>query len=274
MDYYFQIKAKRSKKDPDRTNPYGGVSNWVFPPLFSGKVEAKDKDEANEKINKLYGKKFPRRVAKKDLKSNEFLLHLEEIKAGTYTASLFDEKECEHCKRPYRMIDKYNDSHCDYHGWGYCSYHCKEQAYQIQQYKRKEMENNGMGGTRAPVIYKITNKATNKVYVGKTTQVFTLRWYQHFFQSENTKFHQEINSTKVTDWLFEVIEIVSIPDELKASTDIQKYIASREVYWMNHYDSINNGYNSVVSDKDELDRILPNLFHNENNNSQQVLSGQ
>ena len=60
MEFYFQIKGKRSKKDPDRLGGglYGGTSNWVFPPLFSGKVEAKDKEEANEKINKLYGKKI------------------------------------------------------------------------------------------------------------------------------------------------------------------------------------------------------------------------
>mgnify|MGYP001595777996 CR=1 FL=1 len=133
MEFYFQIKGKRAKKDPDRNNGlYGGISNWVHPPLFSGKVAAENKDEASEIINKLYDKKFPRRISKKDLKSNEFLLHIEEIKSGSYTESLFDEKECEHCKRPYRMIDEYNDSNCDYQGWGFCSYHCKNQAYQIQ----------------------------------------------------------------------------------------------------------------------------------------------
>lgn len=249
-EFYYQIKGKRSKKDPMRhSGIYGGTWNWVHPPLFCGKVSAKDKEDANEKINQLYGKKFPRRVAKKDLNSNEFLLHIEEIKENSYVSTLFEEKKCEHCHRPYRMIDKYNDSHCDYKGWGYCSNHCKQQAYQIEQYRRKEMENNSMGGTRAPVIYKITNKSTKKVYVGKTNQVFTLRWYQHFFQGEKSKFHQAINSTKVTEWVFEVIEIVSIPDDLKKNLDIEKYILSRELHWINHYDSINNGYNSAETGK-------------------------
>jgi len=256
-EFYYQIKGKRAKKDRN-SGLYNGISNWTFPPIFSGKVEAETKEEANEKINALYGKKFPRRVAKKDLKSNEFLLHIEEIKEGSHLSRLFQENKCEHCQRPYRIIDKYNDSHCDYKGFGYCSNHCRQQAYQVQQYKRREMENNGMGGTRAPVIYKITNRNTSQVYIGKTNQVFTLRWYQHFFQSENTKFHKAINSTKVTEWLFEIIEIVSIPDELKADMDIQKYIVSREMHWINHYNSINNGYNTLssIDEKESAEKLM------------------
>jgi hypothetical protein len=59
--------------------------------------------------------------------------------------------------------------------------------------------------------------------------------------------------------MFEVIEIITIPENVKDFKEIERLIISREVFWMNHYDSISNGYNSVVSDKNELKKIVAEI---------------
>ena len=248
-EFYYQIKGKRAKNDPERNHGlYGGIQNWVFPPLFSGKVEAENTDEAHKKIEALYHKKFPRRVSKKDLKSNEFLLHIEEIKEESHHVKrLFEVIECEQCRNKFRPIDKYNDNHCDDKGLSFCSNRCKQNNRQIAEYKRNEMINDGMAGTYSPIIYKITNKSNKKPYIGKTNQVFTLRWYQHFFQGGDTDFHKEIKTTKATDWIFEVIEIILIPENIKDPIEVEKLIREREQYYINLFDSINNGYNTLSS---------------------------
>jgi hypothetical protein len=90
------------------------------------------------------------------------------------------------------------------------------------------------------------------MYIGKTTQVFTLRWYQHFFQSGTNKFHDAIRKSKISDWIFEIHEVIEFPENLRENKDFrtylndrEKFIIERERYWINHFDSIANGYNSI-----------------------------
>ena len=90
-----------------------------------------------------------------------------------------------------------------------------------------------------PCVYKITNKTTGLCYIGQTIQCFTLRWYQHFFQSGDTKFHTAIKNSNPDDWSFEVIEI------LRNEKVSKKELDDREMFWINFYDSINNGYNTA-----------------------------
>ena len=93
------------------------------------------------------------------------------------------------------------------------------------------------------VINKIKNINTGLVYIGKTTQAFTLRWYQHFYQKGDCKFHKAIKQSSLTDWQFSIIEIVKTP---KGVSPID-YVRERESYWISEYDSIESGYNSVVA---------------------------
>lgn len=234
-DYYYQIKGKRAPDEPS-------MGRWSFPPVFSGKVTAESRKMAHKAVEEEYGRSFPLRILQKDLESNEFLLHLEEMPPQSHIARLFDVRYCESCEKPFRVIDKYNDTNCTNKGDHYCSAACKEQAYQFAQYVRNQEVN--LVGSRKPVIYKITNKNTGKVYIGKTTQVFTLRWYQHFFQHGDCKFHEAIKNTPITDWTFEVIEAVTITPEMKTTKDIEGFILSRERYWVAFYNSIETGYNT------------------------------
>lgn len=240
LDFYYQIKGRLQEPE---TTIYGSVQNWEFPPLFSGKVTAENKKAAKLLIEEEYGRQFPLRVLSKDLADNPFLLSIEEIKPGSHIASLFDQRACKHCTSTFYMIDKYNNRNEEYKGYDYCSRVCQEAAYEVRriQYQTQQILN----GESDAIIYKITNKQTSKIYIGKTTQIFTLRWYQHFFQTTDNKFHQAIKSSPVTDWTFEVIEVIDIPKDPKPSQkDIEAIVLERERYYIEKYNTIVEGYNS------------------------------
>src|ERR1035437_9000511 len=96
--FYYQIKGKLGEP---QAGFYGGSSNWSFPPIFSGKVEAADKKEAKIKIEEEYQKKFQIRDLAKDLDSNEFLLKIDEIKEGSHYSQLFELQKCKQCDNTF-----------------------------------------------------------------------------------------------------------------------------------------------------------------------------
>lgn len=245
-EFYYQIKGK--KGSPTR-NGLGWLENWTFPPILCGKVEAKDKTAARKKVDELYEKEFPMRVAADDLKSNEFLLSLKEITENDYHVKrLFDVMTCEFCGNKFKVIDKYNDPNCQDKGPRFCSENCREESWRQHYENRADRLN--MNGTHDPVIYKITNKKTGLCYIGKTTQAVTLRWWQHFYQgSGGDKFQKEIKNTNITDWTFEVIEIIKPPKDYKDQNKINDLILEREQFHIQEHNSIENGYNSVTSKK-------------------------
>lgn len=240
IDFYYQIKGKANAIELG----YGG--NWSFPPIFSGKVSAKDKNRAKAMIELEYNKQFPVRVLSKDLDSNEFLLSIKEIEGKNKRIyRLFEYIKCEQCECEFRIIDSYNDSNQSYKGQQYCSDKCKEDAYVIRLNEYKFKEN--INGSSLPVIYKITNKTTGLSYIGKTTQVFTLRWYQHFFHGSETEFHKAIKDSDITDWIFEILESIYLDNSIiKTSTDADNFILEREKHWIDKFNTIIHGYNSLI----------------------------
>ena len=65
-----------------------------------------------------------------------------------------------------------------------------------------------------PKIYKITNKRTKKSYIGKTTRIVS-RWLSHMssakkHKNRKHKFYNAINNSKITDWTFEILEVVDV----------------------------------------------------------------
>lgn len=235
--YFYQIKGKMPN---GMLNDFGAV--WAFPPIYSGDVYANDSKDARNKINEHFGKELSVRILKTETHLHDYLLKIEDFK--DHHASLFEERECIICKSKFRIIDKYNDAHVKDGGQRFCSDDCKEDFRRKDEYELKRTVHSTT--EISPVIYKITNKQTGKCYIGKTTQVFTLRWYGHFFQTTGGKFQDAIWNSKYTDWTFEVIEMVEVPEETKKSiSETERFILDRERFWINHYDSKNNGYNTV-----------------------------
>lgn len=243
MEFFYQIRGRTSENQADDEC---GIftSNWVWPPIFCGKVEAKDKKEARKLIDDEYSIQFPLRVLKKDLDSHDFILKIEKLGCNK---RLFDIQKCERCESQFRIIDKYNDLNEQNKGPSFCSSECydkhkeEKRTFFVDDYNKNQ-----------PVIYKIKNKITGMVYIGKTSQVFTLRWYQHFFQGGSSKFHQAISTSRATDWEFSIVEEITFPEEMRLDDHKREFMSQRETYWMREFDSIESGYNSLVSTKKEV----------------------
>ena len=265
--FFYQIKARRREEDPEQIGLYGEESRWLWPPLFTGLIEAENRPSAIVSVHEEYGVKFPTRVLKKDLQSNEFLMSIKEVsETDKYTLGMFELNSCQHCSRDFKVIEKYQFGETR-GGRDYCSARCADEAREVNRFKQaNDYQNNfDFNGVHPPVIYKITNKHTGKCYVGKTTQAFTFRWYQHFFQSKNkdTDFSKAIIGSKLSDWTFEVIELVMIPDDIKSTEDINKLILARESHYINFYDSISNGYNSTISLGERENKNQVKLFESQ-----------
>jgi len=104
-------------------------------------------------------------------------------------------------------------------------------------------------GRHAAFIYRIYNLVENKSYIGQTKQAFTLRWYQHFYQGTGTPFHTAIANSQITDWQFSIVERVDIPDDV---TDVKRFVDARERHWIDAFDTINNGYNTMSIAKPQV----------------------
>lgn len=153
---------------------------------------------------------------------------------------------CLECNREFTLIDKINLECSSRGNYKYCSVKCEEES--IKKKPRNFNLSSDIFGFYSPCIYKITNKKTKKSYIGQTKEFFAIRWKSHFFniQTPNCKFAKAIKKYSVTDWTFEVVEIVDIPKEVIIKSEVNKIISEREMYWICHYNSINKGYNTLA----------------------------
>ena len=86
-------------------------------------------------------------------------------------------------------------------------------------------------------IYKITAKHNNKIYIGQSIDIYE-RWKSHWKQVNNgdsSYIHNAMRKYGKNGFVFEIIE--------KCSQDV---INEREKYWIEYYDSYNNGYNLTI----------------------------
>jgi hypothetical protein len=253
--FFYQIKAKKCDHAP--ANCFN--SPWSFPPIFSGMVEADSRPEAKTKIEEEYGRKFPTRVLAKDLATAEFLLTVRPVVGDGRTLSLFEIRTCERdkCGKTFRVIDKYNDDEEYDKGFNFCTRDCRDKYY--EQQKSDYRRDYDFEGIHQPVIYRILNVKTGQSYIGKTTQAFTLRWYQHFFQPSETKFHAAIKDSQLEDWQFQVLERLQLqPGGTKDA--IRQLILDKEQHWINAFDAIAAGYNSVPAKKSDEADGMEDLF--------------
>ena len=86
------------------------------------------------------------------------------------------------------------------------------------------------------IIYKLTNKYNNKVYIGLTTSTLERRLAQHHYESRhnvNRPLYRAMRKYGEDAFLAEVIDTASSLDELK----------EKEKYWIKYYNSYGaNGY--------------------------------
>lgn len=86
-------------------------------------------------------------------------------------------------------------------------------------------------------IYKITNKITNKSYIGQSVRIERC-WKEHQQLTSNSVISKAIRKYGVDNFNFEIIETCS-----------KENLDDREIYWIQYYNTIvPNGYN-VAEDK-------------------------
>ena len=89
------------------------------------------------------------------------------------------------------------------------------------------------------IIYKITNKITNKVYIGQTINSLEDRWHRHCTDAMNnvlnTHFARAIRLYGIDNFVCEIID--------KADNQID--LTAKENYWIRYYNSVENGYNET-----------------------------
>ena len=98
------------------------------------------------------------------------------------------------------------------------------------------------------IIYKIINDINDKVYIGMTTRDVKVRWKEHLRHSSQL-IDKAIQDLGKEHFSIEVIEECS-EDE----------VDSREIYWIEFYDSFNNGYNVTLGGRDEKMIMTNNLI--------------
>lgn len=88
-------------------------------------------------------------------------------------------------------------------------------------------------------IYKITNKINGKRYVGKTTYKLNYRFNQHVSDAYEYTYNSALHAA-IRKYGKDAFEIKLIEE---CDNDIS---SERETYWIKHYDTYKNGYNSTL----------------------------
>lgn len=91
------------------------------------------------------------------------------------------------------------------------------------------------------IIYKITNKVNNKVYIGQTIRPMQERFNRHMYDALKNPnptiyFQRAIKKYGKENFYIEQIDSAETKEELDV----------KEKYWIEKYDSINNGYNTAI----------------------------
>lgn len=96
-------------------------------------------------------------------------------------------------------------------------------------------------------VYKITAKHNGKVYIGQSIDIYN-RWRGHWKQvqqGDSDYIHNAMRKYGKEGFNYEIIEQCS-----------QEIINEREKYWINYYDSYNNGYNLTTGGEGVKNKIF------------------
>ena len=93
-------------------------------------------------------------------------------------------------------------------------------------------------------IYMFENIKNHKKYIGQSIQITRRKW-EHYHNPSPNSYIDKALATHPDDFQFSIIEECSV-DKLD----------EREIYWIDYYDSLNNGYNMIHGG---------DCYHGENN---------
>lgn len=92
-------------------------------------------------------------------------------------------------------------------------------------------------------IYKITNKITGEMYIGRTKRNLETRWKQHCNDANSKmfcyKFQKAIKKYGKDNFVIEAIDFAETKDEAD----------EKEIYWIKFYNATEKGYNVSLGGK-------------------------
>ncbi len=110
-------------------------------------------------------------------------------------------------------------------------------------------------------IYKITNIQNNKVYIGQTIRPIQDRFHRHINDALNnildTHFARAIRKYGKDNFVIEQIDQAQTQDELN----------KKEQYWIQYYDSVQNGYNET----DAISKCGGNTYQSKTEKEMEVI---
>jgi len=223
----------------------------VFEPL----IEAEDKQEVESILAKKYPQFFPEsKVYYRDMKDEAQFFYVQifplkqheiaKINQGEWTCSYCGQiHENRYISKPITTSKFHNVIFCgqgdirDITLKGHSCYELwkEERLREIEtpddlRFIKRDSPN---------YIYKCTEKSTGKCYIGKTRNAPFFRWWHHLAHS-NSPFGKYIRTTKLSDWVFEVLE--ELPCDISDAN-----LLKIESEYMLKFDSISNGFNSKIS---------------------------
>lgn len=223
-------------------------------------IYAKNKDEVKSYLLEKYPQFFPEaKIYEKETKDTTQFFYVLIYPLFEWELKALDSGEwvCDGCgtKHPNKYISKprtygeFSDRHI------FCNNDQNNTCLNL--FKQKHLgegvllDNYSYIKPNSPTyIYKITEKATGKSYIGKTRNEPFFRWWNHLTHS-TSPFGKYLRTTKLSDWTFEVLEILEW-------NLLNTQVLEIESKYMLRYDTINNGYNSVISNKNAS--LNMNLF--------------
>lgn len=237
MNFFYRIMFFL-QKDPKDT-----FSFWDKEIIDIGYIEAIDRKEARKKLEKIYDTNFSLRMQKKDRFIKDFKMLQLFNPSNYYDDFWLGKRKCKNCNKEFTRLERDRATDFEYIKNDFCSKECEEEFTEkkIIEYNN---DNNAIRRNDG-YIYLIENKVNNMFYVGQTTQVFTLRWYQHFYQSNNLndKFHKAIKETNIKEWNFSILEVIKNKNGIK---EMKEILNERENFYIKKFNSVEKGYNSTV----------------------------
>lgn len=212
--FYYQLKVKDEQ------------GYWSYNGFFKGLVEAENSKKAREYIKS--------EILDKDIKKGDdvLLTVLEITEDKKYLLDFFTPRICKWCGHSYSYANN------EYFG-EFCCRACYEQFKEKDREINSEIYFSSDFNTSYPVIYRIYDKKHNKNYIGQTIRAFTLRWWEHYKAWINS-----LNDSEITDFEFSVLEV--FPKGIS-----KEDLTVKEQYYINKFDSLNNGYNSINAKSEE-----------------------
>lgn len=246
-DYeYWFVKSKSMSRTKD-----GAIQTTFRLPKDQG-----DKEHAKEYVIRTYGDKpFVRPKATINIEDDIEYYYL--AKSDEYWYNFHNRvfhEVCENCQKEFDRVGDTARSRLWYvRGKPICSYDCHCEYNHKLELERECIDNDRYFINESDhvhidcennfdlcgYVYMITNKATMTSYVGKTIKPPLFRWWQHL------KVDGKFDGAKLTELVFQVLEIVYASSQNSSKKENEDKLAQRERYFIDQFDLVENGYNKI-----------------------------